>query len=230
LIITAASVSKTYATRGLHAPRTEALSNISLEIKQGTCTVIHGPAGSGKSTLLSLLAGISSPTAGEILWNGVRLTRAGDVSLADFRKRCVGYIPQVPALLEDLTLLENVMAPHVFLEIRVGELRDRATDLIERLGLRAKSRFKPSQLSEDEKKMTMTARALAKDPPFLFADEPFTVLNNGSAARVVTLFSELQAKGSAVVAASRTPLSLKPAPSAYKLLDGRMVDIRRGRS
>jgi putative ABC transport system ATP-binding protein len=230
LSITAISVSKTYLAKGPRALRTDALSNVSLDIAEGTCTLIHGPAGSGKSTLLALVAGITPPTGGEIVCNGVRLTRAADIELARFRGLFVGYIPQAPALLEDLTVLENVIIPHAFLSRSVGELRNRAIRLLDRLGLRAKSELKPPELSGGEKKKVMTARALAKDPLFLFADEPVAGLDDGSASAVLGLFSELQSRGSAVIIATNTPLYLKPAPSTYKLSEGRIVEYRRGKT
>jgi ABC-type lipoprotein export system ATPase subunit len=169
------------------------------------------------------------PSTGEIRFDGARISRTGDGALADFRRRWVGYVPQSPALLEDLTLLENVVAPHVFLETSMRELKERALALLDRLGLRGKSGVKPPELSGEEKKLAVTVRALVKEPHFLFADEPVAALNNGSAAAVLALFSELQARGSAVVAANRTPLSIKPAPRTYKLLGGRIVEIRGGK-
>ena len=223
--ITATSVSKTYA--GPRALRTEALSNVSIEITEGTCTIIHGPAGSGKSTLLGLLAGIARPTAGEIAFNGFRLTRAADRELARFRELHVGYIPQSPALLEHLTLLENVILPHAFFQRNVTELRRKAITLLDILGLRAKTGLKPPELSGSDNKKAMTARALIKDPLFLFADEPVAELDDGSAAAVLGLFSELRTKGSALVMATRAPFSLKPVPNTYKLSGGRIVEIRR---
>lgn len=227
--ITAISVSKTYTTKGSRSPNTEALSNVSLDITPGTFTLIHGPAGSGKTTLLALLGGIISPTGGEIACDGVSLAGAADIELARFRELKVGYIPQTPALLEDLTLLENVILPNAFLARKVQELKSRAIRLLDCLGLRAKSGVKPPELSGNEKKKLMTARALVKDPPFLFADEPVAGLDDRSASAVLGLFSELQTRGSAVVIATNATLFLKPAPSTYRLSEGRIVEYRRGK-
>jgi putative ABC transport system ATP-binding protein len=230
LSIKAISVSKTYMTGGSGCLKTEALSNVSLDINEGTCTLVYGPTGSGKSTLLALLAGITPPSSGEIVFNRIHLTRATDTELARFRELHVGYIPQAPVLIGDLTLFENVVLPHAFLKRSVKELKDRANRLLDGLGLRTKSGFKPRELSGGEKKKAMTARALVKDPLFLFADEPVSELDDGSAATVLGLFSELQRKGSAVVIATHSPLLLKPVPSTYTLSGGRIVEYRRGRA
>jgi putative ABC transport system ATP-binding protein len=231
LNISAISVSKTYTTRGVKALRTEALSNVSLDIPAGTVSLIHGPAGSGKSTLLALLAGMMEPTGGQILCDGVRLTGAADAYLARFRERTVGYVPQHPALLEDLTVIENVILPHALFAGRsVTDLRHRAFALLDRLGLREKSGVKTRELAGSDRKKLMTARALVKEPPFLFADDPVGGLDERSASAVMGLFSELQTRGSAVVIAANVPLLLKPAPSSYKLSEGRVVEYRRGKT
>jgi putative ABC transport system ATP-binding protein len=172
-----------------------------------------------------------TPTGGEIVCDGFRLTGAVDAELARFRERKVGYIPQSSVLLEDLTVIENVILPHaVFSERSVTELRRSAIKLLESLSLREKSGVKTRELSGSDKKKLMTARALVKEPLYLFADDPVDGLDDRSASAVVGLFMELQARGSAVVIATNTPLYLKPAPSFYRLSEGRIVEYRRGKT
>ena len=225
--IKAISISKTYFPFGDGAGGVRALNRVSIDINEGTCTLVRGPTGSGKSTLLALLACISPPTEGEMAFDRVHLPGAAETELSLFRERYVGFIPQSTLLIGELTLLENILAPHVFLGGRARELKPRALVLLERLGLGGKAGFLPRELSEGEKKKGMAARALLKEPLYLFGDEPVAHLDEDSARSVLGLFWELRRKGSAVVLAAHGLSRLEECMTVYELLRGEVVSCTR---
>jgi putative ABC transport system ATP-binding protein len=127
-----------------------------------------------------------------------------------------------------MTILENILSPNVFLKKSIKQLKEHALELLEQLNLLGKEGFKPGELSGGENKKAMIVRALLKRPRFLFADEPVSELDNGSAQRVLDLFHELQRDGSAVVIASHKPITLKYKADLYSLENGQFQEYKRG--
>ena len=223
--IKAQSVSKHYPG---NASPVVAVRNVSLDINEGSCTVVFGPTGSGKTTLLNLLAGIAAPTSGEVIFYNLHRSQCSDRRLSAFRERQIGYIPQRMMLIGDLTVLENILAPNVFCSHRIKQLKAVALMLIERLNLQKKAFLKPDTLSGGERRKVMIARALVKRPAFLFADEPIAELDDHSAKAVIKLFAELHEKGSAIIIASHKALSLGRMADLYTIGDGQIKAYRRG--
>lgn len=163
------------------------LSGASLTVGRGEVVAVLGPSGSGKSTLLHLLAGLDRPDRGTIHWGDFPVHEHKPSDLAARRARTVGLVFQNHYLLEDLTLLENVMLPGRI----IGELdEERALDLLRRMGLEPRAGFLPSKVSGGERQRAAVARALALKPPVLIADEPTGSLDRG---RALDVFSQLLA-------------------------------------
>ncbi len=161
------------------------LSGVSLSVEPGEVVAVLGPSGSGKSTLLHLLAGLDRPDRGTITWGEFPVHAHRPADLAARRARTVGLVFQNHYLLEDLTLLENVMLPGRI----VGEPDpERALELLRRMGLAQRADFLPSKVSGGERQRAAVARALALKPPVLIADEPTGSLDHG---RAVDVFSQL---------------------------------------
>ena len=161
------NVSKTVASGG--HPLT-ILHPLDLSVPDGRFLAIVGPSGSGKSTLLGLLAGLDAPTGGEILINGTDITRLGEDELARLRGGTIGFVFQFFHLVPSLTAFENILVP-----MEIAGRRDaieRATTLINEVGLSDRGHHYPSQLSGGEQQRVAIARALANDPPLVLADEP----------------------------------------------------------
>lgn len=226
--IKAQSVSKQYPSSVSGIPPVDAVYDISLDINEGSLTVVYGPTGSGKTTLLSLLAGISKPTSGEIIFGNLHCTETGDRPLSAFRERNIGYVPQRSMLIRDLSVLENVLSPNAFHTCRIKSLKSAAHTLLERLNLEKKAHRRPDTLSGGESRMVMIARATLTHPEFLFADEPIAELDKDSARIVLKLFSALRREGSAVVIASHQPLALGRNTDLYALQGGRITEHSRG--
>ena len=186
VIVSAANLSKRVATaEGL----LDILSGVNLEIKTGERVAIIGVSGSGKSTLLGLLAGLDTPTHGEVMLAGQALHRLDEDGRARARAGRVGFVFQSFQLLPGLTALENVMLP---LELAgLAEPQREARELLARVGLEARLSHYPRQLSGGEQQRVAIARAFAMQPAILFADEPTGNLDSATGARIIDLLFDL---------------------------------------
>ena len=157
-----------------------------LAISIGSYTVVQGPSGSGKTTLLNLIAGITMPTSGHIRVSGTDMTSLPEPQRDRFRAAYIGYIFQTFNLLAPFTAVENVMLAMLFAQtIPKREQRQRAVEILSRLGLSTRLAHRPAQLSRGEQQRVAIARALANDPPVLLADEPCASLDAATAQVVL---------------------------------------------
>lgn len=180
------ALTKSY-TNGGHA--LTVLDNISFSIEEGSTVSIVGPSGSGKTTLLGLCAGLDSPSSGTVDLNNIRINDLSENERARLRNRYVGFIFQNFQLMPTLTALENVMVP---LELR-GEknIKPRAIDLLDKVGLADRTSHYPVQLSGGEQQRVSMARAFSTSPKILFADEPTGNLDEEASNRVIKLLFDL---------------------------------------
>lgn len=165
------------------------LDHIDLSIEAGSVISIVGPSGSGKTTLLGLAAGLDRPSEGSVELNGIRLEELSEDQRAQVRNKYVGFIFQNFQLMPTLTALENVMVP---LELR-GEknIKAKAMDLLDKVGLADRSHHYPVQLSGGEQQRVSIARAFSNDPKLLFADEPTGNLDEETSLRIDKLLFNL---------------------------------------
>jgi putative ABC transport system ATP-binding protein len=185
-ILTASHVRKTYLSAGRPV---HVLEDINFSIGEGETLSIVGPSGSGKTTLLGLCAGLDRPSEGSVILNGISLEPLSEDQRALVRNRHVGFIFQNFQLLPTLTALENVMVP---LELR-GEknIRSRAKDLLNSVGLSERGHHYPAQLSGGEQQRVSLARAFSNKPQILFADEPTGNLDAETSESIVQLIFDL---------------------------------------
>jgi putative ABC transport system ATP-binding protein len=215
-------VVKTYP---LGAGEVVALDHLSLDIAHGEFVAIVGRSGSGKTTLLNLLAGIDRPTSGTVLVEGGDLGSLTESGLAGWRGQNVGLVFQFFQLLPTLSVAENVMLPMDFARtIPVGERRDRAQDLLVRVGIGDQADKMPSTLSGGQQQRAAIARALANDPPLLLADEPTGNLDSVTAGAVLKLFAELNADGQTIVVVTHETDIRSVVARQVTLQDGRVID------
>jgi putative ABC transport system ATP-binding protein len=204
------------------------LSDVSLEVPARQFLAVAGPSGSGKSTLLGLIAGLDRPTAGTITVGGVNLTRLDEDALARFRLDTIGYIFQSFHLVPTLTAEENVAVP---LEL-AGEpdALPRARALLGELGLGERADHYPVQLSGGEQQRVAVARAVARRPALLLADEPTGNLDSATGARIIELIVGLnRALGSTLVLVTHDAALAGHADRLVTLRDGRIVSDERAR-
>ncbi|MAD00999.1 MULTISPECIES: ABC transporter ATP-binding protein [Pseudomonadaceae] len=165
------------------------LSDVNLSIQRGSSVAIVGASGSGKSTLLSLLAGLDLPSSGEVLLAGQSLTALDEDQRAALRGLEVGFVFQSFQLLDSLNAVENVMLPLELAGRR--DARQHATELLERVGLKARLSHYPQQLSGGEQQRVAIARAFASEPAILFADEPTGNLDAATGQKITDLLFDL---------------------------------------
>jgi putative ABC transport system ATP-binding protein len=178
------------------------LNRLSIDAADGELVVLLGPSGCGKTTLLSCLAGLLTPTEGDITLGGTKLTGMGQKELADYRRRHVGVVFQAFNLIPSLTALGNVVAPMTLAGIRRSEAHRRATELLTRVGLADRMHHRPGAMSGGQQQRVAIARALVHDPRLVLADEPTAHLDHIQVEGVLQLIRELAQPGRIVVVAT----------------------------
>ena len=205
--------------------RLTVLRDVSFRVPTGALVAIVGPSGSGKTTLLGLLAGLDTPTRGQVLLDDAELTAMTEDQRAQLRGAKVGFVFQSFQLIPTLTAIENVQVP---LELR-GEsgAAARARALLERVGLGDRLDHFPSQLSGGEQQRVAIARAFVNRPRILFADEPTGNLDGNTGARIVALLEELNREsGSTIVLVTHDLALAERTQRVIRLADGVVVEDR----
>ena len=225
-VLTVRGVKKTYESEGTPV---RALRGLNMEMSEGEFVAVMGPSGCGKSTLLNLVAGLDTPTEGEIVVAGESLGGKGENELAYMRRRHIGIVFQFFNLLEGMTVLENVTLPAVIAGTRRRQAESRARDLLDLLGLPDKARSAPGVLSGGQRQRLAIARALANAPTLLLADEPTGALDTDGGLEVLELFRRLHAGGQAILLVTHDEHVAAPASRIVRMRDGRVEDDgRRG--
>jgi putative ABC transport system ATP-binding protein len=212
------ALTKTYRSGGRELT---VLNDISFTVEPGDFVAVVGPSGSGKTTLLGLLAGLDRPTSGTVHLDGADLTSLDGDALARLRGGKVGFVFQSFQLIPTLTARENVQVP---LELRGEAAADRATELLERVGLADRADHYPAQLSGGEQQRVALARAFSSRPKVLFADEPTGNLDARTGAGIIDLMTELNRDLRTTLVLVTHDLDLAGrARRTIRLADGRIV-------
>lgn len=226
-IVICSGISKVYDTV-FH--QVIALDNLDIEIKKNKLTAIIGPSGSGKTTLLNLIAGIDRITSGQIICCDVDYSFLSDDQLAAFRRQNIGFIFQLYHLLPTLNVIENVMLPLLPYQRSLEfDLREKALQVIEWVGLGNRINHLPAELSGGEQQRVAIARALINDPLLLLADEPTGNLDSKTSFEIVRLFRTLMEKKDLTIILVTHDLRISAESDyIYTLRDGRLDgDIRK---
>jgi putative ABC transport system ATP-binding protein len=204
------------------AGRVEALRGVDLKIAPGEYVAISGASGSGKSTLLQLLGGLDTPTSGEVLFEGAAL--GSNVDLDTYRSRKVGFIFQAFYLLPTLRAIENVQVAMLAVNGGGDHRAERASALLEEMGLSGRASHFPNELSAGERQRVAIARALANDPKILLADEPTGNLDSVNSARIMEILTGIQEKrGMTLVIVTHENDIAEAAPRHIRIRDGRVL-------
>jgi putative ABC transport system ATP-binding protein len=167
------------------------LSNLDMDIKQGSFTALMGPSGSGKTTLLNLIAGIDSPTSGSLVIGGVEIPKLAKSKLAGWRSENIGYIFQLYNLIPVLTAYENVELPLLIHNLTAKERHAKVAAALDLVGIADRHDHFPRQLSGGQEQRVAIARAIVTDPKIIVADEPTGDLDRTSAVEILTLLQQI---------------------------------------
>ncbi|OIP97183.1 macrolide ABC transporter ATP-binding protein [candidate division WWE3 bacterium CG09_land_8_20_14_0_10_39_24] len=198
-----------------------ALQNISLKIDKGDFVSIVGKSGSGKSTLMHLIGCLDVPTKGEILIDGKDISKLSEGDLARIRNKYIGFVFQTFNLLQRTSALDNVRLPLIYNKVR--EIEDRATKLLQSVGLGDRIKHKPNQLSGGQQQRVAIARALINNPELILADEPTGNLDSKSGDEIIDLFIKLNKEGKTVVVVTHDEDIAKKAEKIIRIEDGKVI-------
>jgi ABC-type lipoprotein export system ATPase subunit len=217
-------------TLGKGDAASEILHGIDLEIGRGEFCSIMGPSGSGKSTLMYLLGALDRPSEGAVEVDGVDTARLAESDLAAIRNAKVGFVFQFHYLMPEFTALENVMMPQLKAGAPARRARERARELLARLGLETKLERTPGRLSGGEQQRVAVARSLANRPLVVLGDEPTGNLDTKNGESVFELFEQLVAEeGQTIVVVTHDARLAARTQRIVRLQDGRVVDDGRPR-
>jgi putative ABC transport system ATP-binding protein len=209
--------------------RVPALRGVTFDVEGGDYAAIVGPSGCGKSTLLNLIGVIDRPTSGSVSIGGDRVDQLPDAKATEFRLRRIGFVFQRFYLMQALTARENIELPLAEAGLKGAPRRERARALLDYVGLGAREKHRPSQLSGGEQQRVAIARALANAPKLLLADEPTGELDARTGAEMIALFERLNADGTTILVVTHDEDLASAARRVIHMRDGAIIRDERAR-
>ncbi len=200
------------------------LKGLRLSFPEGQYVAITGASGSGKSTLMNILGCLDRPTSGDYRLGGRDVSSLSDDRLSEIRNREIGFVFQAFHLIPQLSVLENVEVPLFYDDVPRARRRERASRVLEQVGLSERLEHRPAQLSGGERQRCAIARALVNDPRLLLADEPTGNLDSKTGEEILRLVEELHASGRTVVMVTHDPKVAARAQRRVRLHDGEVVE------
>lgn len=201
------------------------LENLSLDVPRGEFLALMGPSGSGKTTLLNLIAGIDTPTSGELEIDGRNIARLSRAELTRWRARHVGYIFQLYHLVPILSAYENIELPLLLGKAGKAERKAKIEAALDLVGLSDRAHHRPSELSGGQEQRVAIARAIVHDPGMLVADEPTGDLDRESADSILKLLNELAAEhGKTIVMVTHDPKAARASHRTLHLEKGKLIE------
>lgn len=179
--------------------KTKVLKGVDIELKEGEFVSIMGKSGSGKSTLLNILSSLDAPDNGELYFEGRKITRLGEEEAAKLRRESFGFVFQLPKMVRNLSIMDNILLPSVSYRKNKKELIAKAQELMKKIGIGQIADNRISQASGGQLQRAGICRALINDPKILFADEPTGALDSKTGQEVLELFSTLHAEGKSIL-------------------------------
>jgi len=212
------NIAKIYRMGKVEVP---ALRGITLNIKQGEMVAIIGASGSGKSTLMNIIGFLDKPTLGRYLLDGIDVSQLNDNQLAEMRNKKIGFVFQTYNLLPRASALANVELPLIY--GGGGQKRKRTIEALERVGLAARAKHKPTELSGGEQQRVAIARALVNNPALILADEPTGNLDTVATGEIISIFCQLNRDGITVVLVTHEMDIANQTQRIIRLLDGKII-------
>jgi len=220
-VLRARGLRKQYGSEG---GLVRAVDGVDLDVAAGRTLAVMGPSGCGKSTLLHLLGGLDRPTAGELFFGARRVDQLSERALAQLRRHEIGFVFQAFQLLDELTAQENVELPALLARSSPRQVRRRARQLLEQVGLGERVSHLPSALSGGQRQRVAIARALVNEPTVILADEPTGNLDSAATLEVLRLFGALRAEGSTLVVVTHDERVAATADRLISMRDGTFAE------
>ncbi len=207
--------------------KVHALQGVDLDIFKNEYVALMGPSGSGKSTLMNLIGCLDSPTSGNYVLNNIDVSSMSDGDLATVRNQEIGFVFQTFNLLPRLTALDNVALPLVYSGLRKSKRIEKATEVLEIVGLGDRITHKPNELSGGQRQRVAIARALVNDPAIILADEPTGNLDTKTSVEIMAIFDEIHTNGNTVIVVTHEPDIADHCHRIVRLRDGMVEsDVR----
>lgn len=200
------------------------LKGIDLTVEDGEFLAVLGPSGSGKSTLMNIIGCLDVPTSGEYILSGRKIADQDEKSLAHIRSKEIGFIFQSFHLLQRQTALENVELPMIYANVKEKERKQRAMEVLEKVGLKDKMDHYPNQMSGGQQQRVAIARSIVNNPTILLADEPTGALDQKTGAQVMELFHELNDEGRCIIMITHDVHIAQHAKRIVRILDGNISE------
>ena len=216
-VISVRNLAKTYQ---MGTTLVKALQPIDLDIFSNEFVALMGPSGSGKSTLMNLLGCLDTPSEGEYLLGGDKVSEMDDNDLATIRNRRIGFVFQTFNLLPRLSALENVALPLVYAGMSKEKRLEKASQVLELVGLGDRMEHKPNELSGGQRQRVAVARALVNDPTIILADEPTGNLDSKTSAEIMEMLVKLHKAGNTIILVTHEPDIAEHAHRVIRLRDG----------
>lgn len=210
---------KTYTTR-LGGMQVQALKGVNFTVEEGEYVAIMGESGSGKTTLLNLIAALDRPTSGQIILDGQELSSVKENTLAEFRRKNLGFVFQEFNLLDTFSLKDNILLPLVLNDVPVSEMDKRLTPIAESLGITEILGKYPYEVSGGQKQRAAAARALITNPKLILADEPTGALDSQSAAELLRVFTQINLGGQTILMVTHSTDAASHAKRVLFIRDG----------
>lgn len=219
VIIKSKDLCKTYIS---DSESYHAIKNINLEIYEGDFTVIMGSSGSGKSTLLYLLSGLDAITSGEVYFQELVINKLKEKSMANFRRKSIGFVFQGINLVPSLSIFENIAISGYLVNKDRKKVDERVEELLNLVGLSEELNRLPSRISGGQQQRVAIARALINEPKVIFADEPTGALNSSQGENILNILTELNTKGQSIVMVTHDIKAASRADRVLFIKDGRI--------
>ena len=197
-----------------------ALAGVSLEVQRNEYIAIMGPSGSGKSTLMNMIGCLDTPSSGEYVLNGNRVSQMNDSDLAEVRNREIGFVFQTFNLLPRTSCLANVELPLIYAGVKASDRKERALEVLDKVGLGDRVDHKPNELSGGQRQRVAIAIALVNSPSILLADEPTGNLDTKTGDEIMLLFEELYRAGNTIILVTHENEIAEYARRIVRLRDG----------
>jgi len=214
------SICKSYRNIGFE---TQVLKNITLHINEGDYVSIIGPSGSGKSTLMAIAGCLSQPTSGEYILDGEEVAKLSDGKLSRVRNEKIGFVFQAFHLLPGVTALDNVILPLVYSRKTPSDIKERAREVLAKVGLEHRLHHTPGQLSGGEQQRVTIARSLINNSPIILADEPTGNLDSKNGIATMKTFDKLVEEGKTIVLITHDTEVAEHADRIISIRDGEIA-------